>query len=121
GRSVLAVGCGRRTLGVRLMIYRVATALFTTLLLIATLTRTGQAASLFDDSGPGGGSTTPPTANSPSPLTITTYAGGSRVLEEPLYSPTLNIHTSFRVLLPADYDAGTRRYPVLYMLHGVAG
>jgi len=102
------------------MIYRVATALVTGLLLVATLTRSGQAASLFDDSGPGGG-TTPPTAGAPGPYTLTTYAGGSRVLEEPLYSPTLDLHTSFRVLVPADYDSGARRYPVLYMLHGVAG
>jgi len=102
------------------MIYRVATAVVTCLLLVATLARTGQAASLWDDSGPAGG-TTSPTADPHDQYTLTTYAGGSRVLEEPVYSPTLDLHTSFRVLLPADYDAGSRRYPVLYMLHGVAG
>src|SRR4051812_13042837 len=102
------------------MIYRVATALVTSLLLVATLARSGQAASLFDNAGPASG-TTPPTTDPHAQYTLTTYAGGSRVLEEALYSPTLDIHTSFGVLQPADYDASARRYPVLYMLHGVAG
>jgi enterochelin esterase-like enzyme len=67
------------------------------------------------------GTTTPPTADVQTPSTVTTYVGGSRVLEEPLYSQVLDLHTSYRVLLPADYDTSSRRYPVLYMLHGVAG
>jgi S-formylglutathione hydrolase FrmB len=33
----------------------------------------------------------------------------------------LDLHTTYRVMLPPDYDAGSRHYPVLYMLHGVAG
>jgi enterochelin esterase-like enzyme len=52
---------------------------------------------------------------------VTTYAGGSNVVEAPLYSQTLDIHTSYRVMLPPGYDSSTQRYPVLYMLHGVAG
>jgi enterochelin esterase-like enzyme len=54
-------------------------------------------------------------------LTLTSYLGGSRVVEDDIYSPTLDVHTTYRILLPADYDASARRYPVLYMLHGVAG
>jgi len=65
--------------------------------------------------------TVSPTEDSRSALVLTSYAGGSRVLEEPLYSPTLNLHTSYRVLLPAGYESSSQRYPVLYMLHGVAG
>jgi len=103
------------------MLYRVVAALVTGLLLVTTLTRTGQAASLFDGAGPSGAGTTPSTADALAPLTLTTYANGSRVLEEPLYSPTLDLHTTYRVLVPADYNTSARRYPVLYMLHGVAG
>jgi len=102
------------------MLYRAATALVTGLLLVATLTRSGQAAGLFD-AGTADPGTTPSTADAHAPYTLTTYAGGSRVLEEALFSPTLDLHTSYRVLLPADYDTSARRYPVLYMLHGVAG
>jgi enterochelin esterase-like enzyme len=52
---------------------------------------------------------------------VTTYAGGSTVVEHPLYASTLGLSTSYLVLLPAGYDESNRRYPVLYMLHGVAG
>jgi enterochelin esterase-like enzyme len=54
-------------------------------------------------------------------LPLTTYAGGSTVVEEELYSPILDLHTSYRVMLPPDYATSSRQYPVLYMLHGVAG
>jgi putative tributyrin esterase len=50
-----------------------------------------------------------------------TYAGGSTVVEDVLYARTLDIHTNYRVMLPPGYDATTRRYPTLYLLHGVAG
>lgn len=52
---------------------------------------------------------------------LNTYAGGSTVVEDSLYARTLDIHTSFRIMLPPDYDASSRRYPTLYLLHGVAG
>lgn len=52
---------------------------------------------------------------------LNTYAGGSTVVEEALYAATLGVHTSYRVMLPPGYDASTRRYPTLYLLHGVAG
>ena len=52
---------------------------------------------------------------------LNTYAGGSMVVEDSLFARTLDIHTTYRVMLPPNYDATTRRYPTLYMLHGVAG
>src|SRR5437773_8146245 len=105
------MGRWRGVLGVQLMTYRVATAFVTGLLLVATLIQTGLAATAFDESRPARATTAPPTEDSHTSLTVTTYAGGSRVLEEPLYSPTLELHTSYRVMLPAGYDDGSRRYP----------
>lgn len=52
---------------------------------------------------------------------LATYAGGSTVVEQPLYASTLGLSTSYSVFLPADYAQSSRTYPVLYMLHGVAG
>jgi enterochelin esterase-like enzyme len=52
---------------------------------------------------------------------LTTYAGGSTVLDHPLYASTLSLSTSYSIMLPPGYDGSARRYPVLYMLHGVAG
>jgi enterochelin esterase-like enzyme len=52
---------------------------------------------------------------------LNTYSGGSTVVEEALHARTLDIHTSYRVMLPPNYDSTTRRYPTLYLLHGVAG
>jgi enterochelin esterase-like enzyme len=52
---------------------------------------------------------------------VPTYIGGSTVVEHPLYANTVGLQTSYNVFLPPGYDESTRRYPVLYMLHGVAG
>jgi enterochelin esterase-like enzyme len=52
---------------------------------------------------------------------LTTYAGGSTVLDHSLYASTIGISTSYSIFLPPGYAETTRRYPVLYMLHGVAG
>jgi enterochelin esterase-like enzyme len=52
---------------------------------------------------------------------LTSYAGGSTVVEHPLYARTLGLSTSYNIFLPAGYNESGRRYPVLYMLHGVAG
>ncbi|MFN8635756.1 MAG: alpha/beta hydrolase-fold protein [Chloroflexota bacterium] len=52
---------------------------------------------------------------------LTTYLGGSTVVEHPLFASTLGLSTSYNVFLPAGYEASAQRYPVLYMLHGVAG
>jgi enterochelin esterase-like enzyme len=44
------------------------------------------------------------------------------VLDLSFYSPALGREMSALVLLPADYDADpARRYPVLYLLHGIGG
>jgi len=53
--------------------------------------------------------------------TLTTYAGGSTVVEHALYASTVGLSTTYNVFLPAGYNASYQRYPVLYMLHGVAG
>jgi len=52
---------------------------------------------------------------------LTTYAGGSTVLDHSLYASTVGISTSYSIFLPPGYAETTRRYPVVYMLHGVAG
>ena len=52
---------------------------------------------------------------------LATYAGGSSVVEHPLYASTLGLWTSYSVFLPPGYAESSRRYPTLYMLHGVAG
>lgn len=52
---------------------------------------------------------------------LTTYAGGSTVVEHPLSASTLGLSTSYLVFLPPGYAESYQRYPVLYMLHGVAG
>ncbi len=43
------------------------------------------------------------------------------LIENTFYSPILGRALPYRVYLPPDYDVGTRRYPVLYMLHGAGG
>ena len=44
-----------------------------------------------------------------------------RLKEESFHSPALSRTMKYRVLLPRDYDASLRRYPVLYLLHGLTG
>jgi len=103
------------------MLHRVATALAVSVLLALAFPHSSEAAGTHDPTTAGRTTTVPPTQDDHASLVVTSYAGGSRVLEQPLYSPILRLHTSYRVLLPAGYDTSTRRYPVLYMLHGVAG
>jgi S-formylglutathione hydrolase FrmB len=45
----------------------------------------------------------------------------SRLTELTLSTPALETPTHVRVLLPAGYEAGQQRYPVLYLLHGAFG
>jgi enterochelin esterase-like enzyme len=52
---------------------------------------------------------------------LTQYAGGSSVVEHPLYASTVNLATSYIIFLPPGYAESSQHYPVLYMLHGVAG
>jgi S-formylglutathione hydrolase FrmB len=55
----------------------------------------------------------------PTPVTIATDAAGSRVVSITYFSPALRHGDRFLVYLPPHYSsATTRRYPVLYLLHG---
>ena len=44
-----------------------------------------------------------------------------RLREESVQSAALGRAMKYRVLLPSDYDSSQRRYPVLYLLHGLGG
>lgn len=44
-----------------------------------------------------------------------------RLFDETFYSPILGREMPYRVYLPPDYYGGSRRYPVMYMLHGAGG
>ena len=81
--AVSRMGRSRGVLGVVLMISRVATAIVTGALLLSTATQTGQAA-VVDELSPARATTAPATEDTRASITLTTYAGGSRVIEEPL-------------------------------------
>jgi putative tributyrin esterase len=51
----------------------------------------------------------------------TAAPGPSRVETHSFSSPSLGVAKDYLVYLPAGYDAGARRYPVIYMLHGLSG
>ncbi len=103
------------------MFKRVGTALVMGLFLASTFAPGSSIASVTPVADAVHGTVAPPAIDVRGPSVVTTYAGGSTVVEDALYAPTVDVHTSYRALLPAGYDATTRRYPVLYMLHGVAG
>ena len=44
-----------------------------------------------------------------------------RLREESVHSAALGREMKYRVLLPEGYDSSLRRYPVLYLLHGLGG
>ena len=44
-----------------------------------------------------------------------------RLREGEFFSPSLQRQMKYRVLVPASYDTGVRRYPVLFLLHGLYG
>jgi S-formylglutathione hydrolase FrmB len=44
-----------------------------------------------------------------------------KVLARSFASAALGVTKGYRVWLPGDYDGGTRRYPVIYLLHGYGG
>jgi enterochelin esterase-like enzyme len=48
-------------------------------------------------------------------------AVGSTIVEQVFSSPALGQNMSYLIYLPAGYENGDRRYPTLYLLHGVAG
>ncbi len=48
-------------------------------------------------------------------------AASDTVVEDSFYSAALGQEMSYLVYLPPGYDADGRRYPTLYMLHGIGG
>lgn len=46
---------------------------------------------------------------------------GPTVRDETFTSQSLGRQMKYRIVLPAGYDASARRYPVLYLLHGLTG
>jgi len=50
-----------------------------------------------------------------------TRLASERLREESVQSAALARAMKYRVLLPSDYDSSQRRYPVLYLLHGLGG
>ena len=105
------------------MRHKVGTAIATGLLLATTLVSPGYALSTSSQAVTARQdleSVTSDTATQ-SCMTVASCAFGARVVEDGLYASTIGMSTSYRVMLPPGYDATAQRYPVLYMLHGVAG
>ncbi len=63
----------------------------------------------------------PATAEPMSTLVATPTPIVGTLVETQFYSPTLGQAEPYRVYLPPDYATSSRRYPVLYMLHGAGG
>ncbi len=69
----------------------------------------------------------PPSASgsapaSAAPASAVVPDGPGQVLDASFASPALGVTKQYKVYLPAGYDAlTTRRYPVVYMLHGLGG
>lgn len=65
---------------------------------------------------------TPAKANTPaSPITPLPWAGRGTLQDQDFFSPILNRNVTYRIYLPPGYTGNTKRYPVLYMLHGLSG
>ena len=45
--------------------------------------------------------------------------GDGTVLSKTFESPALGVEKAYRVYLPDGYNTGDRRYPVIYLLHGL--
>jgi S-formylglutathione hydrolase FrmB len=68
----------------------------------------------------------PPTLPAPSSngitlRSLTEVGGDARMLEADLSSTAIFEPIKVRIYLPADYTAGTSRYPSLYLFHGGTG
>ncbi|MFZ4619362.1 MAG: alpha/beta hydrolase [Bacteroidota bacterium] len=48
-------------------------------------------------------------------------AAQSNLLEDSLYSSSLNSMSKFYIILPKDYEKNQERFPVMYLLHGLGG
>ena len=57
----------------------------------------------------------------PAPAGAQTPPVQQRLQEDSVQSAALGRAMKYRVLLPADYGTSQRRYPVLYLLHGLGG
>lgn len=57
----------------------------------------------------------------PDVRTIVAYQRGSSVVQQRYRSTVLDRELHYRLFLPPGYAGETRRYPVVYLLHGVAG
>lgn len=55
------------------------------------------------------------------PRSTAPASAASRLREETLHSKALGRTLRYRVLVPEGYGAALRRYPVLYLLHGLTG
>ena len=49
------------------------------------------------------------------------WEGRGSIQERTFYSAALGQHVTYLIYVPEGYDSSPRRYPTLYMLHGVAG
>lgn len=49
------------------------------------------------------------------------FKGEGKVTEAQFFSKLLNKSLSYQIYLPQEYAASSKRYPVLYMLHGFSG
>ncbi len=56
-----------------------------------------------------------------SPITPLPWAGRGTLQDQDFFSPILNRNVTYRIYLPPGYTGGSKRYPVLYMLHGLSG
>lgn len=67
----------------------------------------------------------PPTAT-PSPSLVPTQTpallpAGTRAFVEEFFSPAMGRRMPYAIVLPPGYESNDRRYPVLYLLHGLYG
>jgi len=67
-----------------------------------------------------------PTRPTPAPYPVTlptpiSFKGKGTVFDRKFHSPILDRDMPYRIYLPPNYVASGKRYPVLYMLHGLSG
>ncbi|MBQ2482119.1 MAG: esterase family protein, partial [Bacteroidales bacterium] len=54
-------------------------------------------------------------------LAFSAAASASKVVTDSIYSKTLNFTHKYNVYLPDGYDRSDKKYPVVYLLHGMYG
>lgn len=80
----------------------------------------GAACGRSSSPAPSPGSGTAPPAATPA-ATATAAGAKGTVVERTFQAPSLGVDKRYLVYLPAGYEGGARRYPVVYMLHGLGG